>query len=400
MKKLILLYLISLIFNYSQAQTAGQLVSINKFNDFAEISAINNPNDGSLAYNLNNGFMYYYNGSSWIPLTLGGVNWSVSGNSVTTSNFLGTINNQNLDFQSNNVDAWTLSTNGNLVPTRDYAPTYANYSPNTIIGQNSLQNIDDTDIFTTSINCVAIGNNVIENNGTHPAQATIAIGKSALNNRGGFANVCIGKNSSSPPTNTNNHAQNVQIGFSSSGDGIRSFAFGTNSSFITSDVGHVGSTGVISIGGPVNWAPTSDARFKENLKDNVIGIDFIMGLKPLTYNFNTKKLDLFQRDSTIHSREHYQKLYDISRIGFLAQEVEALSDSLGFDFHGVYRPQSDKDIYGLRYSEFIAPIVKAIQEQQIILEQQIATIEQQNKKIEAQKQSLKKLYNRTNEIIH
>ena len=35
---------------------------------------------------------------------------------------------------------------------------------------------------------------------------------------------------------------------------------------------------------------------------------------------------------------------------------------MGYDFSGVDAPKNDKDIYGLRYSEFVVPLVKAVQE--------------------------------------
>ena len=41
----------------------------------------------------------------------------------------------------------------------------------------------------------------------------------------------------------------------------------------------------------------------------------------------------------------------------------------GYDFSGVDKPKNEKDSYGLRYAEFVTPLVKAIQEQQrMILE--------------------------------
>ena len=54
--------------------------------------------------------------------------------------------------------------------------------------------------------------------------------------------------------------------------------------------------------------------------------------------------------------------------GFIAQEVEKTSQELGFDFSGVDKPKSKDDYYGLRYSEFVVPIVKAIQEQQKVID--------------------------------
>jgi hypothetical protein len=35
---------------------------------------------------------------------------------------------------------------------------------------------------------------------------------------------------------------------------------------------------------------------------------------------------------------------------------------LGFDFSGVEKPKNEKDLYGLRYAEFVVPLVKAVQE--------------------------------------
>jgi len=60
--------------------------------------------------------------------------------------------------------------------------------------------------------------------------------------------------------------------------------------------------------------------------------------------------------------------------GFLAQEVEASAQKLGYDFSGVQTPEDANDHYTLRYAEFVVPLVKATQEQQ-------ATIEAQNIRI-------------------
>ena len=41
---------------------------------------------------------------------------------------------------------------------------------------------------------------------------------------------------------------------------------------------------------------------------------------------------------------------------------------MGVDFSGVVRPQSDNDFYSIRYSEFVVPLIKAVQEQQTEIE--------------------------------
>jgi hypothetical protein len=50
--------------------------------------------------------------------------------------------------------------------------------------------------------------------------------------------------------------------------------------------------------------------------------------------------------------------------GFVAQEVEQAAKDAGYDFSGVDKPKNENDMYGLRYSEFVVPLVKAMQEQQ------------------------------------
>ena len=70
--------------------------------------------------------------------------------------------------------------------------------------------------------------------------------------------------------------------------------------------------------------------------------------------------------------------------GFIAQDVEKSARELGYKFSGVDVPKNDNDFYGLRYAEFVVPLVKAVQEQQDI-------IETQNKKINELQQQMNML---------
>jgi len=54
--------------------------------------------------------------------------------------------------------------------------------------------------------------------------------------------------------------------------------------------------------------------------------------------------------------------------GFIAQDVERVAQELNFIFSGVDKPQSKDGLYGLRYAEFVVPLVKAMQEQQMQIE--------------------------------
>ena len=67
--------------------------------------------------------------------------------------------------------------------------------------------------------------------------------------------------------------------------------------------------------------------------------------------------------------------------GFIAQEVEQAAEQTGFDFSGVGKPKSisniqhlTSNIYGLRYAEFVVPLVKTTQE----LSKKVATLEKEN----------------------
>lgn len=79
---------------------------------------------------------------------------------------------------------------------------------------------------------------------------------------------------------------------------------------------------------------------------------------------------------------------NIQQTGFIAQEVEQAAKSIGFDFSGVDAPKNEKDFYGLRYAEFVVPLVKAVQE----LNQKNETLEMTIKEMsELNKELLKRI---------
>lgn len=100
---------------------------------------------------------------------------------------------------------------------------------------------------------------------------------------------------------------------------------------------------VYAINGTIN---TSDRREKKCIKPlQSKARDFIMDLKPVSYKFKNGK------------RTHY---------GLIAQDVEDTMTKLGLtemDFAGLCKDKNGDDyIYGLRYDEFIAPLILMVQE--------------------------------------
>jgi hypothetical protein len=97
----------------------------------------------------------------------------------------------------------------------------------------------------------------------------------------------------------------------------------------------------------------SDRRIKTNIKDSNLGLDFIKQLKPRTYNL------ILEEEDGLVKRFEKENLY-----GFIAQEVKEVSNSFVEHFGGwSVRDESDPEsMQSLSYNDFIAPIVKAIQE--------------------------------------
>ncbi|MEO6684303.1 MAG: tail fiber domain-containing protein [Ginsengibacter sp.] len=138
----------------------------------------------------------------------------------------------------------------------------------------------------------------------------------------------------------------------------------------------------------------SDKRFKYNIQNNVPGLDFIRELQPVTYYFDSEKLDEYTKTGMINNsniRPVSYKGQDALHTGFLAQDVERLAKKLGYSFDGVHAPDGDKDHYSLSYSKFIMPMVKAIQEQQEMIEKQNTMTHLQQKTIEKLQETIEKL---------
>ena len=134
-----------------------------------------------------------------------------------------------------------------------------------------------------------------------------------------------------------------------------------------SNQARIGNSGTLSIGGYANWTNISDGRYKKDIKEDVKGIDFIMKLKPVTYHLDvsglSKSLDEGRgKELDNHSLQAIGEKGKIIYSGFVAQDVEKAAQETGYDFSGVDRPKNEKDFYGLRYAEFVVPLVKAVQE--------------------------------------
>lgn len=153
----------------------------------------------------------------------------------------------------------------------------------------------------------------------------------------------------------------------------------------------IGNTSVTKIGGQVGWSIFSDGRFKKNIKEDVLGLSFINSLRPVTYTVDTKSINNYlERNNTkgkpAAENTEIQKANEAaSKIiynGFIAQEVEASAKKLNYDFSGVDKPETTDGLYGLRYDNFVVPLVKAVQELSKINDDEDAKINDLQKQID------------------
>ncbi|MFN9595464.1 MAG: tail fiber domain-containing protein [Bacteroidota bacterium] len=155
-----------------------------------------------------------------------------------------------------------------------------------------------------------------------------------------------------------------------------STAIGYNSEVDASNKVRIGNTAITSIGGQVAWTTFSDGRYKRNVEEDVPGLEFITKLRPVTYTSDITGLNNHYPKPALREGQRQAPEQDVTSqeairySGFIAQEVETAAKEIGYDFSGVDKPQREGNLYGLRYSDFVVPMVKAIQEQQGIIEKQ------------------------------
>jgi hypothetical protein len=167
---------------------------------------------------------------------------------------------------------------------------------------------------------------------------------------------------------------------------FNSIAIGSVAAATASNQARIGNSSTTSIGGFVNWTNISDGRFKKNIQEDVMGLDFIMKLRPVTYRLDivTLSKQLNEQKSGLWNEDMQKALSEKEKMvqsGFVAQEVENAAKELGYDFSGVDKPKNEKDFYGLRYAEFVVPLVKAVQEQQEMIKFQQSQVDELKKAI-------------------
>jgi hypothetical protein len=374
---------------------------------------------------------YYWDGTKWVQLmTTLATSWNTTGNSGLSgsTNFMGTTDAIDVAFRRNNTNAGKIgststsfgvgalasgsstnstafgnnalavSTGSNNVAFGQNALAACNTTAqwNTAVGTNALKGInsnaaqsntavgsDAMSIGSGNIsNCVAIGYKALLSNtannttavgyfalqGNTTSLGNTAVGWSCLNNAGGAANTALGYEAGFNAIGSNNTCVGYQAGKSASNGtgnntlvgyqagmsttGTNNIAIGSNAQVdvaANSNQIRLGDQNITLASTKVSWTTSSDRRWKDNITNTKLGLDFIQTLRPVSY---------FRKNDSFKKTEY----------GFIAQEVESSFRNAGDENNGIVN-KDDNGMYGLRYNDFIAISIKAIQEQQQLIQQ-------------------------------
>lgn len=191
---------------------------------------------------------------------------------------------------------------------------------NTAIGYSTLYNN------TSGSENIALGHDALDENTS--GSNNIALGRWALNtNRTGSNNVLIGYDADATANNLTNAiaiGSGVQIGASNK---IR-----------------LGNTAITVLEAQVGLSTTSDRRYKEEIATIPLGLDFINQIRPVEY---------VRKNNADNSKEW----------GVIAQELQQVLTDADYDDAGLISEDGSEEHYlSVRYTDLIAPMIKAIQE--------------------------------------
>jgi hypothetical protein len=236
---------------------------------------------------------------------------------------------------SNTVIGWNsvnslIDGTFNTVVGRAAAQGLTSGSENVILGSAGMAYL------TTGSQNVVLGNSTFAIAGATNFQSIVGVGNAAGSSSGmtgGTGITMLGANSDGPGGTANNVTAVGYQALASASNKIR-----------------LGNSAVTVIEGQVAFTFPSDRRLKEEIVDVPVGLDFLQTLRPVAYH----------RIGTESPKKEY---------GFIAQEIEQSLADAGVTDAGIITISNDgntgiSDLRTLRMDDMVAPIVRAIQEQQ------------------------------------
>ncbi|MCC9069985.1 tail fiber domain-containing protein, partial [Flavobacterium sp. F-65] len=300
--------------------------------------------------------------------------WGLKGNTGSATDFIGTTNDQDVVFKRNNIRSGSLagtntsfgqhslesnsSSNGNSAFGLRALQNNTVGNNNTAIGtmalQRSINNIDNVAVGLAALGRLEKGN------------YNVALGSNALFlNKAGNYNIAIGYMAGDELfMQDNQDAFNIVIG-SKAGkglvQGIKNTILGSNIIGLPANLSNsiiigegaktsvnnsirLGNTSISSFTGQVAYSFASDKRYKTDIKTIPLGLDFINKLNPVEY---------IRKNNTSNTKEW----------GFIAQELQQTLQEENYKDAGIVQDDGSADkMLSVRYTDLIAPMVKAMQE--------------------------------------
>ena len=307
---------------------------------------------------------------------------NVTMNNLTVN---GTISNTGITNLTNSLNnALQLdSSKLNIIIPNNNQPNTNNWYGNVAIGINALYG-------NHGASNIGIGDSALYNNAS--GRWNIGIGENALlNNVSGLRNIALGYNSLTGVSNVND---NTCIGNNSGTDcNFNNCTFiGANANGATYQdqviIGSENTTAFVGSGGVVT---RSDLRDKADIRDTLLGLDFIEKLHPVDYRFNHRKSYIehitttnTKREEVLNSETGLMEIKDVEyketvkvvhendgskkqkeiHHGLIAQEVKQVIKDTGVEFGGLVDHDFDEKngVMSIGYTELIGPLIKAVQE--------------------------------------
>ena len=261
---------------------------------------------------------------------------------------------------------------------------------NTATGYQSL-NINTDGEYNTADGSLALSHNF------HGTDNTACGAEALFDNVGGSRNTAVGGLALSYNKGGNN---NIAIGYFCGTSFFAPDIYNTvsigNDDILNAYQNQVflGNTSTAWIGGKVTWSTFSDARIKNNITGDVVGLAFITRLKPVTYHISNRAIVAITGNKETADFPGKNDNEKVKYSGFVAQDVEQAAKASGYDFSGYTAPRNERELYTLSYEQFVVPLVKAVQELSTINESQKATIDDLKLQVARLMQRMEKLENK------
>ena len=253
---------------------------------------------------------------------------------------------------------------------------------NTSVGNYSLYNAN-TGNQNTAFGYGALQNNQSANNSVAVGHVSLQGNTTGQNNTGiGIATLFENQ------TKSNNTAVGTYALYFNNSLYSNCTGLGYNSNVSADNQIRLGDTAITAVVSQVG--SFSDIRDKADVRDTVLGLDFLNSLRPVDYkwdmreDYRTEKPSSLSQDATEEEKNAHKILTDewlesckVENIthdgthtrtryhhGLIAQEVKSVIEASGVDFGGFqdHTVNGGDEVMTISYMELITPMIKAIQE--------------------------------------